>query len=152
MSKAHIHKIFEEYAHPRIIGDTPTWPTAVEVALPLVATVDDVCTTIQSICPSLPTPQNLAASPGSYVPALKYILKELETEHATALEQKRISSMELPRLFSISPSPSMKWRHISINAELLANLIPTIATPAFPAEYSQVFYNVFNFTPFRIHR
>jgi hypothetical protein len=145
-------KVIHEYAFERLNGGSPEWPDKVDATLVLVSIVDNLCDKLEQLCPKPTTPEKLAASPGNYIPLLKFILEEYEEEHIAAKALKGDSTQTLPRLFSLTPLPSLQWRFISINAELLSSLVPSVAKPNNPSEYARVFYHVFNFEPFRLYR
>jgi hypothetical protein len=89
---------------------------------------------------------------GNHMPPLKFILQEYEEEQIAAKAQKADSTQTLARLFSYTPLSSLPWRFISINAELLASLVPSAPKPNHPSEYARTFYHVFNFEPFILDR
>lgn len=145
-------EIAHKYAFERIGGGNPEWPSTVEPTLPLVAVIDSICDDLEALVPKPATQERISASPGAYLPALKYILSCYEAEHRVAeASEEEPDYTSLPRLFSISPKPSTKWRFISINAELLASLLP-IAAPNDPSDYAQVFFEVFDFSRFGFDR
>lgn len=118
-----------------------------EPSLPLVASVDGICENLERYIPKLVTLETLASSPGRYIPALKYILKSYEEDHEAASANKMAAaSGTIPRLFSLAPKPSMYWRFVSINAELLSSLLG-LRAPANPGEYQRVFEEVLSFAP-----
>jgi hypothetical protein len=152
MSKAHLKTISEDYALERVIGGVPIWPINIESNLAVFTIVDGLCNELEVVCPKPATPESLSASPGTFIPALKHILRQYDRiywEHANA---KQSSTRVLPRLFSIAPLPSFHWRSISMNANLLANLFTTVEKPECPAEYGAVFYQIFNFEQFGFDR
>ncbi|KAG0170893.1 hypothetical protein DFQ29_009088, partial [Apophysomyces sp. BC1021] len=103
--------IASKYAFERIGGGTPEWPDCVEPTLPLVALTDSLCDDLEARVPKPATQEAISASPGSYVPVLKYILSCYEEEHRVAATTEQQSpDTHLPRLFSISPTPNTKWR------------------------------------------
>jgi hypothetical protein len=97
------------------------------------------------------TMELLSASPGKYVPCLKYMSKELEWyQNQQSGDEKQSDSETLLKLFPVFPNPSMKWRFVSLNAPILAIFFATIARPATPAHYPSVFYQIFDFKHLRI--
>jgi hypothetical protein len=146
------YKIINEYAFPRIAGMPEKWPENVECTLPVVATVDHLCSELKERILKPVTAETLSASPGTFVPVLKLILKELEIPHEAARNGKQSDTGELPRLFSIFPNPSFAWRFVSLNAEMVASMIPSILSPKSPKDYNKVFFDAFEFGIFRIRR
>ncbi|OZJ06030.1 hypothetical protein BZG36_01106 [Bifiguratus adelaidae] len=133
---------------PRIAGGQATWPAEVPAHLGLVATVNRLCEELEALVPKPATKQSISASPGTYLPALKHILKSYEIEHSVAREAKRSESLALPHLFPLTPQPSLQWRHISLNAGTLASLTQQ-DRPSAPRDYSRVFESVFDLSRFR---
>ncbi|KAF7720418.1 hypothetical protein EC973_009154, partial [Apophysomyces ossiformis] len=86
--------------------------------------VEIVCGEFATLMPEWQTnAEKLSASPGSYIPVLAYILTEYNQEHEEAkqkqnaqeeqnapknqeAEKAKDSFKDLPRLLSLSPSPS----------------------------------------------
>jgi hypothetical protein len=85
---------------------------------------------------------------------LKKILEEYESEHAAAPQNEQTSKESdntvLPRLFSIGPLPSMKWRFIDINAPLLASMVAAGGARDM-RQYAALFHRVVNFEAFRCY-
>jgi hypothetical protein len=145
-------KIINEYAFPRIAGMPEKWPENVECTLTIVATVDHLCSELRDRIPKPVTAETLSASPGTFVPVLKFILRELEIPHEAARNSKISDTEELPRLFSIFPNPSFGWRFVTLNAGMVASMIPSIRTPKSPKDYNELFFEAFDFGIFRIRR
>ncbi|GAA5817815.1 hypothetical protein MFLAVUS_011372 [Mucor flavus] len=146
-----LRKIVHEYCYRRICGGSPAWPEDVpEIYNEKKQEIDEICQELITIdIPRPVTLQSLAASPGSYIPTLATILQKNEQEHA------RITSNELdetpPRLFSLVPAPSLKWRFIDINANVLA----AFTRKKLPDTYAtklEMFQQVFDFKKLKIYR
>jgi hypothetical protein len=99
---------------------------------PIVATVDHLCSELKERIPKPVTAETLSASPGTFVLVLKLILKELKKPHEAARNSRQSVTEKLPRLFSIFPNPSFGWRFVTINAEMVASMIPSIFEPQNP--------------------
>ncbi|KAH8552389.1 hypothetical protein BGW37DRAFT_466275 [Umbelopsis sp. PMI_123] len=152
LKNALVWRLIEKYALPRIAtgdGDWPEdWPE--DVSLIMVATVDYLCSQLESLIPRPRNQETLSASPGEYIPALKFMLRDLEFVHQQAENDENFDPKDLPKLFSIGPLPSMGWRFISLTAGLLASILPSIRAPQSPSDYINVFYEIFDFQPLRI--
>ncbi|GAA5813881.1 hypothetical protein MFLAVUS_007369 [Mucor flavus] len=144
-----LRKIVHEYCYQRICGGSPAWPEDVpEIYNEMKQEIDEICQELIIIdIPRPVTLQSLAASPGSYIPILATILQKNEQEHT------RITSNELdetpPRLFSLVPTPSLKWRFININANVLA----AFTRKKLPDTYAtklEMFQQVFEFKKLKI--
>jgi hypothetical protein len=71
-------------------GEWPAdWPE--EISLIMIATVNNLCSQLESLIPRPLTEQALSASPGNYVPALKYMLRDLGSVHEQAKNEKKRS-------------------------------------------------------------
>jgi hypothetical protein len=145
MSRADGQKI-AEYGLARVTGGVPVWPQDVEPTLPLFTIVDGLCNDLENVCPKPATPEQLSASPGEFVPTLKTILEMYDSIYLE--NQAKGSSTQLPRLFSLCPLPSFRWRFITLNAALLASFFPSLLKPTRPADYTAVFYEILNFEQF----
>ncbi|KAH8548159.1 hypothetical protein BGW37DRAFT_507656 [Umbelopsis sp. PMI_123] len=132
-------------------GDWPEdWPE--DVSLIVVATVDYLCSQLESLIPRSLNQETLSASPGEYIPALKFMLRDLESGHQQTENDENFDPKDLPKLFSIAPLPSMGWRFISLTAGVLASILPSIRAPQRPSDYINVFYEIFDFQALRIRR
>lgn len=116
------------------------------------------------------TVSSLAASPGSYIPILKYLMVEYEKEHEEDQHNKNVASEELsngeteitseqqesnnlPRLFSLTPEPSVKFRFISITPTgLKAFTTKYKKLPSNFVDNQDMFFEVFNFSKLNIKR
>lgn len=149
-----MHAIVDEYAYPRSAGLEHQWPERIPHDLVLLLTIYSICDQIRARIPTDMTPvtmELLSASPEKYVSCLKFMLKDLERYHnQQSSDEKQSDSETLPKLFPIFPSPSMQWRFVSLNAEILASFFTTMARPERPADYPSVFYQIFDFRHLRI--
>ncbi|KAH8556405.1 hypothetical protein BGW37DRAFT_472404, partial [Umbelopsis sp. PMI_123] len=152
LKNALVWRLTENYALPRIATDDGDWPEdwPEDVSLIMVATVDYLCSQLESLIPRPLNQETLSASPGEYIPALKFMLRDLEFVHQQAENDENFDPKDLPKLFSIGPLPSMGWRFISLSASLLASILPSIRAPQSPSDYINVFYEIFDFQPLRI--
>ncbi|GAA5812687.1 hypothetical protein MFLAVUS_006144 [Mucor flavus] len=138
-----------EYCYQRICGGSPALPENVpEIYNEKKQEIDEICQEL--IATDIPRPvtlQSLTASPGSYIPILATILQKNEQEHT------RITSNELdetpPRLFSLVPAPSLKWRFIDINANVLAAFTRKKLSDMYATKL-EMFQKVFDFKKLKI--
>lgn len=92
------------------------------------------------------TPQSLSKSPGAYIPMLSSILRKQES-----ISLNLSTDEAAPRLFSLAPLPSLKWRFITINSNVLA----AFSGKRLPSTYEEklnMFNQVFNLKRFKIDR
>ena len=65
-------------------GEWPAdWPE--EISPIMIATVNNLCSQLESLIP-----RPLTEQPGNYVPALKYVLRDLGSVHEQAKNEKKI--------------------------------------------------------------
>lgn len=115
---------------------------------------------------------SLSTSPGAYLPMLSHILRKYERYHQDHLgspNEQRSEQQDrgeeghgedstepqdlvyLPRLFSLCPVPSLKWRFIAINP----NVLSAFAQIRLPTTYEaklEMFNSVFDLTRLKINR
>jgi hypothetical protein len=151
MSKKDLHAI-SHYGLRRVTGFVPVWPIEITPNLAIFTIVDGACNELELLCPKPVTPEELAANPGQYIPTLKHILSEYDRIYWEHANSKISATNVLPKLFSLAPLPSFRWRYISMNAELLASMFHTIDRPTCPDDYGSVFYRIFNFEQFGFDR
>ena len=135
-------KDISEYALARVTGGVPVWPLVIEPNLALWTIADGLCNELEVVCPKPATPQSLTASPGRFIPCLKYILGEYDKIYFQHANSKESSAQVLPRLFARTPAPSFRWRFISINAELLTSFFPTLIVRPSIRQFSIAFLNL----------
>ncbi|CEG83121.1 hypothetical protein RMATCC62417_17093 [Rhizopus microsporus] len=113
-------KIAEEYCYGKACGLPSTWPELKSsVSEEGKVLIDDACNKLIEVdIPRPATLGKLGASPGSYIPMLRYILAIYEEEHHKAQQDQEIKS-DLPRLFALTPAPSFRFRSISITPSAL---------------------------------
>ncbi|KAI8984581.1 hypothetical protein BDF20DRAFT_972068 [Mycotypha africana] len=90
--------------------------------------------------PSTPTIENITAAPSTFLPPLTFMLQMIETKALTAgLNDKK------PKLFSLTPTVSIKWKHVSINEKALCCLSRQSIGNGSYAKNLDIFFNEFNF-------
>lgn len=102
--------------------------------------VQEIIAFLRPEMPSLCTAQEMAARPGKFIPILRVILAEYTLEHQRATEEK---TQTLPRLFSLSPKPSLRWRFIILQADALGPMLGKNYSRS-QEERTQLFNEVFN--------
>ncbi|KAI9256409.1 hypothetical protein EDC94DRAFT_565497 [Helicostylum pulchrum] len=124
MSRKNAQLISNSFCYPFVCGMNPEWPKDIDDSKRI-----EIYNAISEYIPS--TPVNTVktfANPGRYIPVLSKLLEIYEKEHDSTLSQKK------PVLFSLAPSPSMKWRYITINSNCLA----AFTEQKLPKNYSDV--------------
>jgi hypothetical protein len=145
--------IVDEYAFPSVVEMEHKWPERIPRDIVPVTTIDVICLQIRTRIPTPVSMESLSSSPGDFIPCIKFLLKELEQCHEQASsEVKDSESHTLPKLFSIVPNPSMQWRFVSLNAEILASFFTTVDKPRRPEDYASVFFEIFDFNHLRIRK
>jgi hypothetical protein len=82
------YNIIIEHAFFCIAGMTEPWPENVESTPPAVAAVDNLCSELKERILEPVTMKALSTSPGTFIPILKFMLKELEIPHEAAIDGK----------------------------------------------------------------
>jgi hypothetical protein len=150
-----VKELVSKYAFLRIAElpeNAPEWPEKFSNDSALFTFVSNLCSSLETLVPKPLDIATISASPGAYIPVMKFILNDLETVHQEAANTKGTSSITLPRLFSLCPTPSFRWRYVSLNAETLASFFTNISKAKQPADYSETFYRIFDFSVLRIYR
>jgi hypothetical protein len=132
-------------------GEWPAdWPE--EISLIMIATVNNLCSQLESLIPRPLTEQALSASPGNYVPALKYMLRDLGSVHEQAKNEKKIDLKDCNKDFLDWPNTLYEMRFISLYAEILASILPSISRSNKPSDYINVYHEVFDVRPLHIRQ
>lgn len=141
----------------------PVWPTDLsEDYNNHKVAIDVICDELLLIrIPKPVTPVNLSKSPGSYLPMLAHILKVNERQHQQQQDQQQQdqqqqdqqqqAQQQLPRLFSLCPQPSFKWRFITVNPNCLAALAGIKLATDYKGKLN-MFNKVFDFKKLKIDR
>ncbi|KAI9483899.1 MAG: hypothetical protein EXX96DRAFT_537194 [Benjaminiella poitrasii] len=80
-----------------------------------ITKVNEICNILEDKLPCPPIIENLKANPLSFLPVLATMPRKLEK-----IAKERPDN-DKPRLFSLVPTPSMHWRHLTINEKALAS-------------------------------
>ncbi|CEG83858.1 hypothetical protein RMATCC62417_17726 [Rhizopus microsporus] len=113
-------KIVEEYCYGKACGLSSTWPELnSSVSEEDKVLIDDACDKLIEVdIPRSATLDKLGTSSGSYILMLRCILAIYEEEHHKAQQNQEIKP-DIPRLFALAPSPSFKFRSVSITPAAL---------------------------------
>lgn len=109
------------------------------VSLPLLSALRKLEDELFPLVPVPCTQRAISASPGSVVPALRFILNQYTLQHnehsvvtsGMSLKGqlfKKSLQTKLPKLFALYPVPSMKWRFVDLNAKALQVLVSVPST------------------------
>ncbi|CEG76709.1 hypothetical protein RMATCC62417_11569 [Rhizopus microsporus] len=118
-----------EYGYQYICDGQATWPEDVtDITIDERTVINSLCKDLLRIeMPKPVTVKSLAASPGSYIPMLREILKRYMAKNQKQQENQEYGQQEKPsymtRLFSLFPVPSLKWRSVSINPNTLSSFV-----------------------------
>jgi hypothetical protein len=127
-----------------MVDCTPKWCKEIDfVTKSSVDTVINMCNTLKNDLPILPIPENLSAKPGASVTFLSKILTVMENDfYQTSDEDKK------PRLYSLLPIPSLRWKYLLINTKSLCSNITNIKYSSGYLEEQRLYHDVFNFSCF----
>jgi hypothetical protein len=152
---------------PALKEETRTWPSDVVYFLSC-----DILSALQVIevgrLPKILRPCTstmLSATPGAFIPALKYMLSQYELEHLEYSVAMHLANPKselvkpdpsvlrtLPKLFALCPIPSMHWRFVHLNAKSIKSLL-SIPGPLDDYEGNmQLFEKVFDLAKFGFNR
>lgn len=131
-----------------MVDGDPKWSKGIDlVSKPRVDCLDQLCRSLKEQMPLLPTPENLSANPGMFIPFLARILSTIEDEFYQEDDEEK-----KPNLYSLLPTPTLRWKYILVNAKSLAcNTRGTRYVRGFQGE-QELFHNVFDFSCFGYER
>ncbi|RCH93528.1 hypothetical protein CU097_009585 [Rhizopus azygosporus] len=140
--KGLLYKLADDFCWELLTNGEPKWPIKYFdlVTIQHIEQILPIYDGLQARLPTPPTVKNLAAFPTKFVPALAAIISELEqlcVEHED-------DNAKMPRRFSLMPTPSMRWRYISINAKALQTITKHKSDGTYKGNVS-LFYSIFNF-------
>jgi len=118
MSPDHVAKVAKEFCYQMVCQGNPVWPKSIQLSEGEQSRIKEVCMPLSTHIDVQVTLKSLSASPGKFVRSLAYILSEYEREHL-AHNPYDVRRLPLPRLFTISPSPSFRWEFVTISTNSL---------------------------------
>jgi hypothetical protein len=148
LTKGAIKQLVERFVLKKLNNEEERWPNNLPQDLLLVAAVEYYCLQLSEHLPESIAPEAVSKSPGLYIPALKFMLTQIETDHHIAIAKGEPA----PALFTLFPQPSLKWRFVPIDIRVLSSFFPDIQRPNRPVDYAETAYQVFNFECIKIHR
>lgn len=125
-----------------MIGGDPKWSKGIDlISKRRIESFLQLCRTLKDQMPLPPTPKNLSAKPGAFIPFLAMLLSTLEDRfYNTPDEDKK------PRLFSLLPNPSLHWRYVHINTKALSSNIKDLKYSSGFHEEQKLFHQTFDFS------
>ncbi|KAI8987895.1 hypothetical protein BDF20DRAFT_852726 [Mycotypha africana] len=138
-----IYGLIDSYCLPKILNDMDTCKWLEDVDITKQPEVDATCQSLMKKMPSTPTIENITAAPSTFLPPLAFMLQLIETKALTAGPNDK-----KPKLFSLTPTVSFKWKHVSINEKALCCLSRQSIGNGSYANNLEIFFNVFNFAKF----
>ncbi|KAG2192507.1 hypothetical protein INT46_008449, partial [Mucor plumbeus] len=145
MPKGFLYIMAREYCYEHLLGSNgnPKWPKQFDLVR--IAHVNQITDIIQELKNRLlitPTTTNLTASPTKFLSVLGYIISELES-----ICDNCTDPLDKPRNFSLVPTPSLRWKYISINCRSLATIVKKKSGTTYKENIEQ-FYSTFDFKKF----
>lgn len=136
------------YVYQHVCQGDPVWPQGLVFTEEKKQIVDEIFLPLRNTIPSRVTLATLSGSPNIFLPCLFNIISEYEIEHQNhrAYDVKRLP---LPRLFSLSPTPGIHWRFVSISANALAPFIKESLPRGYQNQLN-MFRRVFYFKKLRL--
>ncbi|KAL1934680.1 hypothetical protein VTP01DRAFT_6862 [Rhizomucor pusillus] len=116
-----------EYIYEDLAGGNPTIPEELQedCDLDIILAIRTIQISPKDYIPEPCTTTEMAANPGRFIPALRFILSQYTLEHEQGNEK---TCKTLPKLFALTPQPSLHWRFVDIDAATLATLL-LLGTP-----------------------
>ena len=143
MSPDHVAKIAKEFCYQMVCQGDPVWPKNIQLSEGEQSKIKEVCTPLSTHVDVQVTLKPLSASPGKFVRYLAYILFEYEREDL-AHNPYDVRRLPLPRLFTISPSPSFRWKFVPISVNFLCCFTKEKLSRGYNAQLD-LFYKYFDF-------
>ncbi|KAG2202343.1 hypothetical protein INT46_004668 [Mucor plumbeus] len=143
MSPDHVAKIAKEFCYQMVYQGNPVWPKNIQLSEGEQSRIKEACIPLSTHIDVQVTLKSLSASPEKFVRSLAYILPEYEREHL-AHNPYDVRRLSLPRLFTISPSPSFRWKFVTI----IVNSLCCFTKEKLPRGYNaqlDLFYKYFDF-------
>lgn len=128
-----------------MVDGDPKWPKGIDLVSK--SRVDTMIQSLKKDLPTSPTPENLSATPGSFIPFLATILSSVEDRfYQTSDEDQK------PRLYSLLPVPSLRWKYVLMNAKALCSNVKGLKYSSGFAEEQRIFNSVFDLSCFGYKR
>ncbi|KAG2203207.1 hypothetical protein INT46_008991 [Mucor plumbeus] len=143
MSPDHVAKVAKEFCYQMVCQGNPVWPKSIQLSEGEQSRIKEVCMPLSTHIDVQVTLKSLSASPGKFVRFLAYILSEYEREHL-AHNPYDVRRLPLPRLFTISPSPSFRWKFVTISTNSLCCFTKEKLPRGYNAQLD-LFYKYFDF-------
>ncbi|KAI7898206.1 uncharacterized protein BX663DRAFT_556018 [Cokeromyces recurvatus] len=146
MPKGFLYMMAEKYCYERLLGSNgnPKWPKQFDLVR--IAHVYQITGIIQKFKNWLlisPNTTNITASPTKFISVLGYIISELESFCSNCTDP-----LDKPRSLSLAPTPSLRWKYISINCISLATIVKKKSGTIYRENIEQ-FYPTFDSKKFR---
>lgn len=152
MSKEELKKISNDYIHEWIAGGEPAdLDGSADAPLELILAIQELKDFLQPLAPRPWSTQSMSATPGAFVPVLRAILEEYEREHAAA-ENTMKPTPTLPKLFALTPVPTLKQRFIAVNGKALRVLLNDNSESDSYEGHCSLFQKVFDMDNYRFFR
>jgi len=145
MPKGFLYIMAREYCYEHLLGSNgnPNWPKQFDlVRIEHVNQITDIIQELKNRLLITPTTTNLTASPTKFLSVLGYIISELES-----ICDNCTDPLDKPRNFSLVPTPSLRWKYISINCRSLATIVKKKSGTTYKENIEQ-FYSTFDFKKF----
>ncbi|CEG75627.1 hypothetical protein RMATCC62417_10637 [Rhizopus microsporus] len=140
-----LYKLAVDFCWEILINGEPKWPIQYFdlISIQNIAQMLLICNGLQARLFIPPTVQNLAASLAKFVPALAVMISELQK----LCNDHKDDNAKMPGRFSLMPTPSMRWRYISINAKALQAITKHKSDGTYEGNVN-LFYSIFSFKKF----
>ena len=122
MQPKHAKLIAKMYGYQYVCKGSPEWPSDISLTEEIKTSITSAFNSLRDLIDEPVTLKSLSSSPGKYVRCFRLVLESYEIEHRRhcSYDVRRLS---LPRLFSLAPIPSCKWKYIAIDSNTLASFV-----------------------------
>lgn len=141
--------IVKDYCYQYVCQGEPIWPNNVALSANLTEDmlrdrVNQECEPVRVLINQRISLITLSSAPERAYKCLEYILNQYEDEHSQH-HLFDVRRLPLPRLFTILPKPSVRWRFVTISANALSVFVRE-RLPRGYVNQLELFQRVFNFS------
>lgn len=139
--------VVDQYCYPLVGKGEPTWPNKAFVADSFKNEILSVCEPLVLLVPETASLKNMSARPSGFFPCLHHIARSIEDEIVN--HQMDVRRVPPPGRITLLPSPSLAWRTIPLNPQVLASFTRN----RYPRGYQEeldLFFRVFDFQKLKV--
>ncbi|KAI8987275.1 hypothetical protein BDF20DRAFT_255001 [Mycotypha africana] len=142
-----IREVVNLFCYQEIVGGEPSWPASIHLTEEVKSNIIAFCQPWKQRMGKRINLTTLSVNPGCFVPFLFLINDELEKEHA-AHKSYDVRRLPLPRLFSVLPTASIRWRFVTVSVSALSCFTRQKLSRGYQDQL-ELFYRIFRFQSLR---